>query len=127
MHQAVRLAISAALLIVLRLQAQTPIPQASFRAGTDLVQVDVSVLDGKRRPVRGLTAADFTIFEDGQPRDIHAFSKVYLAQSPPPRDVSWTREVLESAKFSEGDDSRSTGEGHGNQRRRSKQVEVRQD
>lgn len=93
MHQAVRLAIPAALLIVLRLQAQTPAPQATFRAGTDLVQVDVSVLDGKRRPVRGLTAADFTIFEDGQPREIQAFSEVSLPDRVQARDASWLREV----------------------------------
>ena len=31
-----------------------------FRAGVDVVQIDVSVLDDKRKPVRGLTAADFT-------------------------------------------------------------------
>ncbi len=36
-------------------------PQTTFRAGTDLVQVDVSVLDNERRPVRGLTAAYFTL------------------------------------------------------------------
>ena len=42
-----------------QLHAQTPRPQATFRGGTDLVQVDVAVLDGKRRPVRGLTAQDF--------------------------------------------------------------------
>jgi hypothetical protein len=74
-----------------------------------------------------LTVRDFTIFEDGQPRDIQAFSKVTLPNRRQPRDVSWTREVLESAKVQRASDSRSTGEGHGNQRRRSKQFEVRQD
>ena len=32
-----------------------------FRSAIDLVQVDVSVLDNRRRPIRGLTAADFEI------------------------------------------------------------------
>ena len=43
--------------------AQTPPPTQSptFRAGVDVVQLDVSVLDKNRRPVRGLTAADFTL------------------------------------------------------------------
>ena len=77
----------------LRAGAQTPVPQATFRGGTDLVQVDVSVLDGKRHPVRGLTAADFTIFEDGQPREIQAFSEVSLPDRLQSRDASWTREV----------------------------------
>jgi len=57
-------------------QAQNAAPQATFRGGTDLVQVDVSVLDGKRHTVRGLTAADFTILEDGEPRDIKSFEAV---------------------------------------------------
>src|SRR6187399_288574 len=37
-------------------RAQQPLsqPQATFRAGVDLVEVDVSVLDKDRRPVRGL-------------------------------------------------------------------------
>ena len=35
-------------------RAQAP-PQAVFRAGVDVVHLDVSVLDRDRRPVRGLT------------------------------------------------------------------------
>ena len=46
--------------IALPLRAQTQAPQATFRGGTDLVQVDVSVLDSKRHPVRGLKPEDFT-------------------------------------------------------------------
>jgi VWFA-related protein len=57
-------------------------PQATFRASTDLVDVDVSVLDRDRLPVRGLTAADFTVLEDGRPRPVVAFSAVDL----PPRE-----------------------------------------
>jgi hypothetical protein len=38
----------------------------SRRSGVNLVTVDVSVLDRDRGPVRGLTAADFTILENGQ-------------------------------------------------------------
>lgn len=69
--------LGATLIVVsLRPSAQTPATQPIFRGGTDLVQVDVSVLDGKRRPVRGLTAADFTVLEDGQPREIQAFTEV---------------------------------------------------
>jgi hypothetical protein len=50
--------------------------QAPFRIGTDLITVDVSVLDGDRRPIRGLTVDDFTVLEDGQPRPIVAFTVV---------------------------------------------------
>jgi len=40
------------------------------------------VLDKDRRPVRGLTAADFTILENGKPRPIVAFSAVELPSLP---------------------------------------------
>src|SRR4029078_10632549 len=35
-----------------------------FKTGTSLVEFDVVVRDSNRQPVRGLTTADFTIFED---------------------------------------------------------------
>ena len=54
----------------------------TFRTGVDAVQLDVSVLDKDRRPVRGLTAADFTILENGKPRPIVAFSAVELPSLP---------------------------------------------
>jgi VWFA-related protein len=47
-----------------------------FRSGVDLIQIDVSVLDGTRRPVRDLTAADFTLIEDDQPQSIENFAFV---------------------------------------------------
>ncbi len=49
-----------------------------FRAGTDLVTLDVTVLDRNRRPVRGLTSADFTIVDDGQSRAVTGFTAVEL-------------------------------------------------
>ena len=57
-----------------RAQQPPPQPQATFQSGVDVVQVDVSVLDKDRRPVRGLTPEDFTILEDGKPRPIVAFT-----------------------------------------------------
>jgi VWFA-related protein len=41
-----------------------------IRSGVDLTRVVVSVLNGERLPVKGLTAADFTIRVDGQVRKI---------------------------------------------------------
>jgi VWFA-related protein len=67
---------------VLTLEARQNPSQPLFRASTDLVDVDVSVLDGDRLPVRGLTASDFTVLEDGRARPIVAFSAVDL----PPRE-----------------------------------------
>jgi VWFA-related protein len=49
-----------------------------FRSGIDLVAVDVVVLDGDGRPVRGLEAGDFTISVDGKRRDV--VSAQYIPQ-----------------------------------------------
>ena len=56
---------------------------STFRAVTDLIPVDVSVLDEDRKPVRGLTASDFVVLEDGSPRQIVAFSAVEVPGAPP--------------------------------------------
>jgi VWFA-related protein len=55
----------------------------TFRSGVALVQIDVTVLDKKRQPVRGLTAADFTVKEDGHERPITAFTAVDLSGDTP--------------------------------------------
>ena len=55
--------------------AQAP---PTFRSGVALVQMDVTVLDDHRRPVTGLTADDFTVFEDGVARPVAAFTAVNL-------------------------------------------------
>ena len=41
--------------------AQEQPARPPFRAGVELVQLDVAVLDDKRQPVTGLTAEDFTL------------------------------------------------------------------
>jgi VWFA-related protein len=64
------------------LAAQDPATPPAFKTAVELVQIDVSVLDGKRQPVRGLTAADFTVLEDGQPRPIRVFETVELPARP---------------------------------------------
>jgi VWFA-related protein len=68
--------------VVVSLSAQQQPPPPTFRTGVDAVQLDVSVLDKDRRPVRGLTAADFTVLEDGTPRRIVGFSAVELPALP---------------------------------------------
>ena len=49
-----------------------------FRGSVDLVQVDVYVTDKDGTPVTGLTADDFDFFENGQRRQIVAFSPVEI-------------------------------------------------
>ena len=49
-----------------------------FRARTDLIQLDVVVLDKDGKPVRGLTQNDFTLFEDKDQQRIEGFSAVDL-------------------------------------------------
>ncbi len=76
-------------------QAQSFGTQPTFRLGVDVVQVDVSVLDDKRRPVRGLTADDFTVLEDGKPRPVTVFNPIDIEEQPPRVDgvASWVRDV----------------------------------
>lgn len=51
--------------------------QARFSTATDLVRLHVTVLDERTRmPVRGLTAADFTIRVGGEPQTIVALDEV---------------------------------------------------
>jgi VWFA-related protein len=92
----------AALLVWLGLTAGVALavqaPQLpTFRSGVDIVRLDVSVLDKERRPVRGLTAADFSVTVDGTPQPIVAFNAVAM----PPREVPtapWMRDVAPDVK-----------------------------
>ncbi len=64
-----------------------------FRSGVELVQIDVSVLDAKRHPVKGLTAADFTVLENGVPRPVRAFNAIDLPAAAPPGRADWAMSV----------------------------------
>ena len=72
-------------------QGQSDLPQ--FRAGVELVQLDVAVLDDKRQPVRGLTAADFTVLDNGVATPIRAFTLVELAPRTRATEAAWADEV----------------------------------
>jgi VWFA-related protein len=71
--------------------AQSPQPP-QFRAAVDLVHLDVSVLDKNRRPVRGLTAADFIVLEDGKPQAVSTFTAVDYPDVEPPT-TRWMRDL----------------------------------
>jgi VWFA-related protein len=73
-------------------RAQQP-PPPTFRTGVDAVVLDVSVLDKDRLPVRGLTAADFTVFEDGKPQAVRTFKAIDLEDVVDTTLAPWTRQV----------------------------------
>ncbi|OFW03379.1 MAG: hypothetical protein A3H96_26220 [Acidobacteria bacterium RIFCSPLOWO2_02_FULL_67_36] len=49
-------------------------PQAAFRSGASAVMVDVTVRDGSRRAITGLTAKDFQVFDNGVPQQVDEVS-----------------------------------------------------
>lgn len=69
-------------------------PPPVFTTGTELATVDVGVVDSSGRPVRGLTAADFTLEIDGQPRALRAaeFIRQDASVGPPPSEQYSTNE-----------------------------------
>ena len=77
----------------------------TFRTGVDIVELDVTVVDKDRRPVRGLTASDFTILERGRPQPIVAFTVVDV---PPPEVATapWVREAPVDVVTNESDNRR---------------------
>jgi VWFA-related protein len=77
--------------------AQTPAPAPAdtptFPTQLEQVIVDVVVTDKKGTPIKGLTAADLTVTEDGVKQDVVTFEAVELpeqpsAAAPPPPKVS---------------------------------------
>ena len=71
-----RVAFGALLTLALPLTAQQdPVPGESFGEAIDIsvVNLDVFVTSKKGKPVEGLTAEDFEVFEDGKPVKISNF------------------------------------------------------
>jgi VWFA-related protein len=54
----------------------------TFASKVELVTVDAVVVDGKGQPVRGLTALDFALFEDGKPQKVESFEAFDLGEGP---------------------------------------------
>ena len=77
----------------LGLWAQTQDAPPQFRAGVELITLDVAVLDDSRRPVRRLTEADFTVLENGTPRPIRAFTAVELAAPARTSAAPWAADA----------------------------------
>jgi VWFA-related protein len=66
--------------------------QPVFRADVELIRIDVSVFDRAGRPVRGLTAANFQVFEDGKPQRVVAVLPVEH-DAHDPHVSAWMRQV----------------------------------
>jgi VWFA-related protein len=45
-----------------------------LRSSSDLVRIDVEVTDKSGRPIKGLNADKFTVYDDGKPQNISSFS-----------------------------------------------------
>jgi VWFA-related protein len=88
------------------MNAQAPAgqPRPMFRANTQLVSVDVIVRDGSGTVVRGLTAADFEVLEDGKPQEIRSFSFEEISDHP--KGVE-SAELLAGAQAQMNADSRA--------------------
>ncbi|MEZ5319368.1 MAG: VWA domain-containing protein [Vicinamibacterales bacterium] len=76
---------------VARPAGQTPAPQSgapqvTFRASSDIVEVDAFITDKDGNFVRDLTKDDFEVLEDGKPQVVDTFTLVDLpiGQTPPP-------------------------------------------
>ena len=81
-----------ALWVPLLTATQTPQDQRPiFKAKTDIVRLDVTVLGPDGKPVHGLTREEFTLLEDGKPQEILGFGEVNI----PDASVmpAWYRDV----------------------------------
>ena len=79
----------------------------TIRTRIDLLQIDVTVLDSKGRPVRGLTQADFTLTEDGKPKEIKGFTPIDLPDDPIDlREPAWAETVSPDVTSNEIDSKR---------------------
>ena len=58
--------------------AQPSQPQVPFRAGVEVVSLNVTVTDGTTRYVTDLAAEDFNVFEDGVKQDVTFFNRTNL-------------------------------------------------
>ena len=59
-------------------RGQQPPPQVPFRAGVDLVSLNVTVTDGTAKYITDLTAEDFAVFEDGVKQEVTFFRRTNL-------------------------------------------------
>ena len=59
-------------------QQQPPPPQVPFRAGVELVSLNVTVTDGTQKYITDLGPEDFQVYEDGVKQEVTFFNKTNL-------------------------------------------------
>ncbi|MBK7707746.1 MAG: VWA domain-containing protein [Acidobacteria bacterium] len=64
------------MVILATIPARAQPPDETIRVATELTAVEITVSDRDGKPVRGLGASDFRLFEDGERRDISFFEPV---------------------------------------------------
>src|SRR5579864_2553609 len=69
-------------------QSSSAPQQPVFRAGVDVTELDVSVLDKNRKPIRGLTAADFSVADGCKTQKVVGISEIALA-GPDDLPAAW--------------------------------------
>ena len=83
--------------------AQAPLPPSpqqprpEFRTLTNFVEVDASVLDRQRKPIRGLKAANFIVSEDNVLQKVVTFSEIDVPE-PLEAPTPWMRDVPPDVK-----------------------------
>ena len=61
-----------------RLGAGPPQERPTFRSGVDVIEVDVTVIDGDGRPIPDVEASEFTVSIDGDPRNVVQAQFIWL-------------------------------------------------
>ena len=73
-----------------------------FRAGVDLITIDVSAVDAKGRPVEDLKPGDFVVKVDGKPRPTVSAELITVEQGKPaparPSELITTNDVPQNAR-----------------------------
>lgn len=98
----------ALLVIAAALSAQQdPAQPPRLRSAVDVVRVEASVLDKDRHPVRGLTAGDFVVLENGQERPVAAFAAVEVPRdaAPDAKAADWVANAPRDVVSNEGIDT----------------------
>jgi VWFA-related protein len=99
MRQAIAAILATALLLPAQQNAPAPVKGAfKFEATTQLVVVNVAARDKDGKPIEGLTAADFSVTEDGKTQQIKVFEYQRLEDTTLPEPALTKRESAPAAQ-----------------------------